>query len=172
MPLIIIITPQIPGPGESIRGEYKFPFRIPYEKVNTLTLVGPTGSWNTFSRGCIRDNIDMVGGDLRSFMTKNKNIDECKKACLANKNCVAFTMNKNNGQCWIKHTGHRAASFNAARETGLKSCYIGGGPAPTLGGGNFRLLSHRRRATQSSTGWSGRASRAVDGNTDGIYNRK
>ena len=47
-----------------------------------------------------------------------------------------------------------------------------GGPAPRFGAGNFRLLSNRMKTSQSSTGWGRRASRAVDGNTDGNNNRQ
>ena len=45
---------------------------------------------------------------------------------MANKNCVAFTMNKNNGRCYIKHTGHREPSYSNGVMTGVKQCYIGG----------------------------------------------
>ena len=62
--------------------------------------------------------------------------------------------------------------FTGRVMTGFMTCYKGGGPSPTLGGGNFELLSHKKKTKQSSTGWGGVPSRAVDGNPDGVYGRK
>ena len=50
-----------------------------------------------------------------------------------------------------------------------------GGPGlsvPNFGTGNVMLLSHEKKATQSSVGWGGIPGRAVDGKTDGIYGHR
>ena len=135
-----------------------------------MVFSGPKGTWTSFHRGCLRDNIDAWGGDIKSFISKG--IDKCKAACAKNKKCVAFTMDKKSTRCWIKHAGHRRPKFNGRVMTGFMTCYNGGGPSPTLGGGNFELLSHKKKTKQSSTGWGGVPSRAVDGNPDGVYGRK
>jgi hypothetical protein len=46
------------------------------------------------------------------------------------------------------------------------------GRVPNYGTGNFMLLSQGKRATQSSTGWGGKAQYAVDGKTEGRYNQR
>ena len=68
---------------------------------------------------------DFWGGDIKHFKTKNKDVTECRNACMADKSCKAFSMLKNTGRCYLKHGGHKPISNNGNIISGLKRCYKG-----------------------------------------------
>ena len=45
-------------------------------------------------------------------------------------------------------------------------------PGGKVGVKGLNLLSHRQKTKQSSTGWGGKSSRAVDGNVSGWYGHR
>jgi len=66
---------------------------------------------------------------------------------------------------WVKQTRSDYLTLCEVR------VYARGGPAAPVQKG-VHLLSQRKKASQSSEGWSGRPSRAVDGNTNQRYGHK
>ena len=102
-----------------------FPHREKYSEVKTLAFGGPKGTWSAVHRSCLLMDKDFAGGDIKTFITKDKNIIECKTACMAEKACKAYTYIKADGRCYIKHSGHKKLSVNAKCISGLKKCYTG-----------------------------------------------
>ena len=70
-------------------------------------------------------NRNLAGGDLTSFITKNKNVAECATKCAKHAECDAFTFHKRSGRCWIKRAGHNQLTYDGNLISGFKSCYTG-----------------------------------------------
>ena len=105
------------------------PKNIPKNVLRTSLKVSLRVSLRNFlkrlSPGCMLMDKDFWGGDIKHFTTKNKNVIECRNACMAEKSCKAYSMLKNNGVCYIKHGGHKPISNNGNIISGLKRCYLG-----------------------------------------------
>ena len=63
-------------------------------------------------RFILSENADLPGGDLASIF--DTTIEACEKACLANKQCTAFTFNTRNGSCFPKSAPGEEAFFQGA----------------------------------------------------------
>lgn len=63
-------------------------------------------------RIALTENTDLPGGDLQSIF--DTTIEACKRACLTNPSCTAFTFNTKNGSCFPKSQPGAAQSFAGA----------------------------------------------------------
>ena len=72
----------------------------------------------------------------------------------------------------ISHVSLRYTNHGSSFHQDWLWVYYRIGRMPNYGSGNFMLLSQGKRATQSSTGWGGKATYAVDGKTEGRYNQR
>ena len=60
----------------------------------------------------LSENTDLPGGDISSIF--DTTLEACERACLANKQCEAFTFNTRNGSCFPKSSLGEAKSFDGA----------------------------------------------------------
>lgn len=66
------------------------------------------------------DNVDLPGGDLFTYPHGGKTTaQQCRLACVANAQCIAFTHVKKKAECWLKGA-IGAPRFSAGMTSGLK----------------------------------------------------
>jgi hypothetical protein len=51
-----------------------------------------------------QENYDAIGGDLPNMQFKNSDQQDCEARCRAEPRCVAYTLNRRNGTCFLKGT--------------------------------------------------------------------
>ena len=57
------------------------------------------------------DNVDLLGGDVRA-VEGVESVAECQTACGTAEACVAWTLSKSNGMCWLKNSSYTRLQRN------------------------------------------------------------